>query len=119
MKSLIIAGLSTLALVTLNAPASQAEVAILNPPGSQATHTSIAQLSPFDLVNLAYQGFLSSEGVPVAGGLISEYQTGAVTAEDLVQAAINTNRLSSEALDDARYLRAVNTRLVDLSNSGS
>jgi hypothetical protein len=118
MKSLILAGLSTLALVAVHVPAAQAEVAILNPPTS-TTETSISQLSPFELVNLAYQGFLSSEGVPVAGGLIAQYQTGSLTAEDLVQAAINTNRLSSEALDDSRYLRAVDTWLGDLSTSGS
>ncbi|MBE9178330.1 hypothetical protein IQ268_06980 [Oculatella sp. LEGE 06141] len=77
----------------------------------------VAQVTPFTLVRLAYQGYLATEGIPTAGGLISQYTTRAVTAEDLVQAAIRTNRLSASVDGDEAYLRAVDNYLIDLRNS--
>jgi hypothetical protein len=119
MKRLIVTVLSTLALITALAPPGKAQVATVNSSSPEAAEAAGMSVTPFNLVFLAYQGFLESEDIPTAGGLISQYRTGRITAEDLVQAAINMNRLPSDAINDNRYIRAVDNQLSSLANTSS
>lgn len=119
MKRLMVTVLSTLALATALAPAGEAQVATVNSSFPETAEAAGMGVTPFNLVFLAYQGFLESEDIPMAGGLISWYRTGRIQAEDLVQAAINMNRLSPDAINDSRYIRAVENQLSSLANSSS
>ncbi|NJN58887.1 MAG: hypothetical protein HC879_16010 [Leptolyngbyaceae cyanobacterium SL_5_9] len=120
MKRLIVTALSTLVLAATLAPAGEAQVTTTVNSSFPATAEAVGMgVTPFNLVFLAYQGFFESEDIPMAGGLISWYRTGRITAEDLVQAAINMNRLSADALNDDRYIRAVNNQLSSLANTSS
>ncbi|MBD2462683.1 hypothetical protein H6G89_16710 [Oscillatoria sp. FACHB-1407] len=113
MKYFILSGLSILLLCA--APAAYAQTTVV-PATSTVKATSI---TPFDLVSLSYQGFLEDEGIPKFNRLIFGYRSGRVTAEDLVRAAINTNRLAPETISDRRYLAAVSQQLDSLYNTGS
>jgi len=75
-------------------------------------------VTPFNLVFLAYQGFFESEGIPMAGGLIDWYKSGQVTSRDLVQVAIGMNRLSADRLNDEGYIRSVEFQLQSLVENG-
>jgi len=119
MKRLIVAVLSTLALVATLAPAGEAQVATVNSSFPESAEAAGMGVTPFNLVFLAYQGFLESEDIPMAGGLVSQYRTGRISAEDLVQAAIAMNRLSPDAINDRRYIRAVDNQLGSLANTSS
>jgi CHAT domain-containing protein len=119
MKRLIITALSTLVLAATLAPTGEAQVTTVNSSFPATAEAAGMGVTPFNLVFLAYQGFFESEDIPMAGGLISWYRTGRITAEDLVQAAINMNRLSADALNDDRYIRAVNNQLSSLANTSS
>ena len=74
------------------------------------------QITPFDLVEGAYQGLLQEQGIPTYDTLISEYVEGKVTPEKIVRAAIQANRLQPTALQDKEYLNAVRAYLDDLSH---
>lgn len=74
------------------------------------------QITPFNLVGSAYQGFFQEHGIPKYGTLISAYMRGKVTPEDIVRAAIQANRLHPTALQDKGYLNAVRTYLDGISH---
>ena len=74
------------------------------------------QITPFDLVEGAYQGLLQEQGIPTNDRLISDYVEGKVTPEEIVRAAIQANRLQPTALQDKGYLSAVRAHLDDLSH---
>lgn len=80
---------------------------------------NISHISPFNVAFLAYQGYLKEQGIPSAGGLIFEYQTGQLTAKDVVQAAIKANKLPAEVLGDQSYLSAVEADLISFSDYSS
>ena len=91
-------------------------------PGSRAqTEGSLRRTpyTPFALVNAAYNGRLMVEGVPCFGDLIADVLMDDIEAEDLVRAAIASGRLTEEALDDRRYLRAVQAGLDSLVDTDS
>ncbi|NJL22776.1 MAG: hypothetical protein HC895_21275 [Leptolyngbyaceae cyanobacterium SM1_3_5] len=95
MKRLILAGLFTLGLTGFAPKAN-------------------AQPNPFDLVNLARNGYFQEQGIPSHGNLTFAVGTGRVTAEQIVQAAIAETRLSPDRLTDSRYLEMVEAQLEDL-----
>ncbi|MDX2096773.1 MAG: hypothetical protein SFW36_03275 [Leptolyngbyaceae cyanobacterium bins.59] len=71
-------------------------------------------VSPFNLVFLAYQGFLESEGIPKYARLGEAHASRRVGAKDLVKAAVKMNRLPESALKDEGYLEAVEFELNSL-----
>ncbi|OUL24852.1 hypothetical protein BV372_28545 [Nostoc sp. T09] len=77
--------------------------------------TNISYLKPFDTAFLAYQGELKQQGISSGATLISEYQTGKVTAVDVVKAAISAKKLPSQVLNKPDYLSAVNSQLTTLA----
>lgn len=66
-------------------------------------NVSTFELSPFNLASLAYRGRLDDQGVPGYGSLESGVNSGAITAEDVIQAAIDSGRLAESIRDDHSY----------------
>jgi hypothetical protein len=120
MKRFILSGLSLLLVSSAIALPAQAQSTSIAPallaqatpaaPPENAEMLGMA-VTPVNLVFLAYQGFFESEGIPKFNSLISGYQSGNVTAQKLVQVAIDMRRLSPNTLNDRRYLSSVNHQL--------
>lgn len=108
-----LAAITTLSLLTF-APTTPAQSIAANSPVISLPATT-AVTTPFHLVHLAYQGNLS--GTPGYQGLITGYQQGQIQAQDLVQQAIQANRLPQSTLSNGEYLNAVEQQLQTLSNS--
>jgi hypothetical protein len=83
----------------------------------QTNSSSDRYLKPFNLVSLAYQGGLKQQGIPSGGSLIFERQNKNITAEDLVKAAVNANKLPTEILNDQSYISSVRSEFTSLSRN--
>ncbi|MCC5646428.1 hypothetical protein LC607_26635 [Nostoc sp. CHAB 5824] len=84
------------------------------------THsTNVSYLKPFDAAFLAYQGNLKAQGIPSGSALVSQYQTGSLTALDVVKAAVNAKKLPAQALNDTGYLNAVESQLTSFGNTNN
>ncbi len=84
------------------------------------THfTNVSYLKPFDAAFLAYQGNLKAQGIPSGSALVSQYQTGRLTALDVVKAAVNAKKLPAQALNDTAYLNAVELQLTSFVNTSN
>ncbi len=112
MKRLILTGLSVL-LATAYVPTANAQRLAINSATLNSTAVS-SQLTPFNLVSLANQGYFQAQGIPSSGALIAAHRAGRVSAEDLVKSAVATHRLLPEVLNDRGYLSAVNVQLSNL-----
>ncbi|NCJ08563.1 hypothetical protein GS597_19025 [Synechococcales cyanobacterium C] len=84
-----------------------------------ASSRVITSVSPFQLVHLAHQGHLESEGIPSANSLIYGYIQGKITPRALAMAAVNDRRLPASTLADKTYLRDVKNHLDDLTRIGN
>ncbi len=113
MKGFIITGLSTLVLGSFLAPVNATEVVAVN---SNIEQTKMSYVSPINLVDHAYGGTFTQEGIPSHLGLSLAVKSGKVDAESLVQSAISAGRLSSETLNNDLYLSAVDFELSQLDN---
>jgi len=117
MQKLIFSNLFCLLILVAIAPKAQSET--INPESDSTKAVSspsiMQRITPFQLVSLAYQGNLNSDGIPGYGGLITAYQSGRITAKDIVQIAVNNNRLTQDVLSDRGYLNAVEVELRSLS----
>ena len=104
--------LSIAALVGLNAPTVNAgEMAAT---WDTARTRVVKEIEPFNLVYTAYQGGYSENGIPSYDGLSAAYDSGDITAEDLMEVAISEGRLSASKLDDPSYVNAVKAHLEHL-----
>ncbi|MBV9385576.1 MAG: hypothetical protein JOZ78_04010 [Chroococcidiopsidaceae cyanobacterium CP_BM_ER_R8_30] len=112
MQRLILSSLSVLLLTIAAAPVVGAQTKALNSETSDSTNSY--QLTPFNLVSLAYQGNFKQQGIPSAGALVFAYEDGQVSATKLVRSAIADNQLLPSALDDRGYLKAVKFQLDQL-----
>ena len=115
MKQFIFATLSALLVATVSVPLAHAQTPAVPSPTNAIEITT----TPFDLVSLAYQGFLENENIPKFNRLVFAYRLGRLEVEDLVQAAINMRRLPAEAINDQRYLSAVERQLDNLLTGSS
>ena len=95
MKSLIFGSLSMLV------------VAIANPLNANAA-------TPFNLVNLARNGYFQEQGIPSHLALTKAIASERIKGEDVVKAAIEINRIPAERLNDSSYVRSVNQKLDSL-----
>ncbi|MHC0063098.1 hypothetical protein ACWATR_09240 [Nostoc sp. UIC 10890] len=85
-----------------------------------STHsTNVSYLKPFDAAFLAYQGNLKAQGILSGSALVSQYQTGKLTALDVVKAAVNAKKLPVQALNDRGYLNAVESQLTSFDNTSN
>ena len=69
------------------------------------------QLAPVTLVNIAFQGFLEDQGIKSGSAFLYSVTIGDVTAEKLVQSAIDKGRLSPETINDEGYINIVQDQL--------
>jgi hypothetical protein len=105
MQRLLITTLSTIVLA--------AAVPVNAQTISATTHTAnsnLMEITPFNLVKRAYQGYFKSE-IPSNGAFVTKVNSGEIKARDLVKSAIASGRLSSDKLDDRRYINAVQSQL--------
>lgn len=93
---------------------ASAQTTALNPEKLHSTNSY--QLTPFNLVSIAYQGGFKQQDIPSAGALVFAYEDGRVSAESLVKSAVADNQLSPSVLNDRGYLSAVNFQLEQLLN---
>lgn len=103
MKRIALSLLSAVVLATGIAPIVRAE--------TDAQVSAMPQVTPFNLVFLAYQGYFEAEGISSYGNLVADFNSGRVTAEDLVESAIIDNRLTEAARNDTGYVRSVEHQL--------
>jgi hypothetical protein len=89
MKRLIFGSLSVLLLSTSTLPVFANEKTSVNRVESSNTQPSITQIEPVELVNLAYQGQFSQQGIPGYSDLILAIREKEVSAEDIVRSAVS------------------------------
>ncbi|MEA5603116.1 hypothetical protein [Nostoc sp. UHCC 0252] len=90
---------------------SNDETIAINSNNLSINSIPVNYLEPFNLVTFAYQGGLKQHGIPSGETLVFETQNRKIIATDLVKAAVNADRLPSQALNDQNYLSAVNLQL--------
>lgn len=111
-RSLILTScLSILAITALKTPVFAAPIAVVMPSYNASM---MNEVEPFNLVYLGYQGFFQKEGIPSSSGFVSAYQTGKITAQQLIEAAISQGKLSPEKAKDQGYIHAVRHHLMYL-----
>ena len=69
------------------------------------------------MVSSAYRGDFEDQGINSYAVLVSNYEAGELTAEDLIAAAIDAGELSSSAMEDESYVQAVDSQLNALTQS--
>ncbi|MBD3884843.1 hypothetical protein IFO70_24205 [Phormidium tenue FACHB-886] len=104
MKHKIISVFSFILLSTVFVPMAKAET---------------VEVTPFQLISLAQDGYLEDQGIPKGNLLVDEYQSGRITAEEIVQAAIKDNRLTEDTLSNQEYLRAVREQIQEQFDNDS
>ncbi|MEH2110048.1 hypothetical protein [Nostoc sp.] len=85
--------------------------------GDGQINTDAKYLQPFNIAFLAYQGYLKEQGIPSGGTLLFRYQSGSLTAKDVVQAAVRANKVPAQVLNDPSYLNTVDLQMTSLSNT--
>ena len=117
MKRLIISALSALTLTTLVAPAIASESIAFeqNLNRNVIANRDIIEITPFNLVLGGFQGRFINQGIPDGALFITKVKNKRIEAEDLVKAAIASNRLSEATLQDKSYLSHVDNLLEELS----
>jgi len=117
MKYFTIASLSLLCLSLTATTSVKAIPNISNESKSIAIVIAIepsSQITPFQLVSLAYQGMYRSQGIPGFASLIFAYHYRQITATDVIKAAIAAKELTPDTLNDRGYVSAVDTQLFSL-----
>ncbi|MBD2157686.1 hypothetical protein [Leptolyngbya sp. FACHB-16] len=82
-----------------------------------STRPTARELSPFNLVSLAYRGHFSEQGIPGYGNFVLGLHTGRIRADDVIQAAVDAGQLSPDVQDSRSYRTAVRQHLLSLRNT--
>ena len=115
MERLLLATIGTILIATTATQPAFAKKTTIN---SQVTQNKIVKnVTPFNLVSLAYQGQFKNQGIPSYNSLLTAIRFGEVSGKDLVQRGIDTGRLSSDTINNSGYVQAVEYHLQDLSRS--
>lgn len=120
MKSTFVASLvSVMVVVTtlIYAQVGLAQSLPTNPKassGPEALLTRRQDLTPFQLVNLAYEGRLQAQGIPSYGQLERAYAQHRVNARTLVEAADLAGLISESSAQDEGYRNAVRSQMRSL-----
>ena len=77
----------------------------------------VRRTEAFNLVSSAYRGDFEDQGINSYATLISNYEAGELTAEDLIEAAIESGELSPNAIEDDSYVEAVDSQLDALTSN--
>ncbi len=117
MRHLVFSSLSLLLISAATAPAIKAQPPLaVGPSEAQVVPSYVQHTTPLNLVSLAYRGYFKNKGIPSYGALIAAYQSRKIGAQEIVQVAVEANRVSAEVLSDSGYLNAVAQELRDLQN---
>jgi len=117
MRHLISGSLSLLLMSAATAPTIKAQPPVaVGPAEARVVPSYLQQTTPVNLVSLAYRGYFKNQGIPSYGILIAAYQSGKISAQDLVLVAVEANRVSAEVLSDSGYLNAVEQELRTLQD---
>ena len=114
MKRFIIGGLSLLLVSAMVAPAVKAQRQTAASPIS--SEQIVHSLSVVNLVEFGYRGEFSDRGIPGYSKFVTAVNTGEVTAEDLVAAAIADGRLPESAMDDSVFLYRVERNMLRVTD---
>lgn len=135
MKNLTNSGLLLIALSAFVAPAAVAQMEegapdtriekyeeLTETDGTTSTSDSmmmydVRRTEAFNLVSSAYRGQFEQQGIDGYAVMLSNYNSGQLTAEDLINAAIEAGELSPMAIEDESYVEAVELQLESLQNS--
>jgi len=116
MKRLFFVAASLLLTSAALAPSANAESVAVNTENAQV---ETYQFTPFQLVGLAYNGAFADQGISGFSRLIENYRFDRVNGEDVVQAAVEANRLPATALEDESYINDVTSQLAALESAFS
>ncbi|MEM8717723.1 MAG: hypothetical protein AAGE84_00235 [Cyanobacteria bacterium P01_G01_bin.39] len=108
MKHIVISSLSAITFSTLATPAFAMQPVSFNPTPKPN------QVTPLGLVTASYQGRLAVQGIPGNDAFLSAISSNKIDAQDLIQGAIASGRLSQDTLDNQDYLDSVASLLDDL-----
>lgn len=98
-------------------PQTRTEEKLEETQSSNSSNYDVRQTEAFNLVSSAYRGDFEDQGINSYAVLVSNYEAGELTAEDLINAAIESGELSPSALEDESYVEAVDSQLNALSNN--
>ena len=118
MKRLFLASLSIIAILLAVSTSAQArghKEAIVPPMTKISNNLPTKKyLTPFNLVENTYQGACQDRSIPGYASLLDGVRTGRIAAKDLVKAAIESENLLPEMIDDRDYIRSVEAQLRSL-----
>lgn len=116
MERLLLAAVGTIFIATTATPPVLANKTAANSNITQnITQKQIKEnITPFNLVSLAYQGEFKTQGVGGYNSLITAILFDEVSGKDLVQIGIDTGRLSANTINDSSYISSVNSQLKKL-----
>ena len=115
MQRLFLATIGTILIATTGATPALAKKAAFNSNVNQ--NQVVKNLTPFNLVSLAYRGQFKNQGVGGYHSLLTAVRFGEISGKDLVKHAIDTGRLSPDTINNSGYIKAVEFQLQDLSRS--
>ena len=75
----------------------------------------VRRTEAFNLVSSGYRGDFEEQGINSYAVFTSNYETGELTAEDLIKAGIEAGDLSPSAMEDEDYINAVKLQLDTLT----
>jgi hypothetical protein len=118
MKRFTIAGLSILCLSLAATTSVKAENRVEQLMKSETVisrniTTAEIAITPFELVSRGYQGTYRMQGIPGFSTFLNDASNKKITARDLVKAGVIANQLTSEALNNPKYLQAVDFVLLN------
>lgn len=113
MKRSLIVAIALMSAMGIASPTLAESKTAIN---SQNTR-KVLEISPFNLVNAAYQGRYINQGIPAAGRFKTSIHSNRIMAKDLVKAAIAQRRLSPKTLEDKSYIQNVQSLLDSLDRS--
>jgi hypothetical protein len=86
-------------------------------PVAAQSQSTASQITPFNLTYIADQGYFQDQGIPSAGGLIDAIVSKQIVAQDLIRAAVKTNQLPVQTLDDRDYIYSLESQMKGLTES--
>jgi len=114
MERLLLAAVGTILIATTATPPVLANKTAVNSNLNITQNQVQKNITPFNLVSLAYQGKFKTQGISGYNSLITAIVFDEVSGKDLVQIGIDTGRLSAETINDSDYINSVDSQLKKL-----
>lgn len=109
ISALLLAGsMAPAALASMDQGIYQAQIAQSIPDMEAGPAPSIEEVSPFELSYFTYYGGMEDYGIDGGIFLVQDFRSGDITAEEVVQTAVDNNFVEEVALTDPLYVESVN-----------